>query len=82
MMDRKKITWIFSIGLLGLLGVASCSPRLRPRAASKEEEKPDTLTLPRIDTLKPPPGDYTPIKLMYGVPPARFEVMEDPGIEE
>ena len=69
---------MFSIGLLGLLGFASCSPRLRPR--TRDKVKPDTLVVPKPDTLRVPnPGDLGPIKLMYGVPQARLEVMEVPG---
>lgn len=74
MMKKDRFRWMLAIGLLGLLGFSSCSPRLRPRKA--KEVSPDTLLIPRPDTLKPSPGDFAPIKLMYGVPPGRFEVME------
>ena len=62
---------MLSVGLLGLLGFASCSPRLRPGPAVSKEQP--------VDTLKAtPPGDFREIRLMYGVPPARFEVMQMP----
>ena len=65
---------MMAIGLLGLLGFASCSPRLRPR---KAVEKPDTLAVPGPDTIffTPVPPEV-PIKLMYGVPPSQFEKLE------
>ena len=76
-LKMNRFRWMFSIGLLGLLGFASCSPRLKPR--SRNEGKTDTLVIPKPDTLRvPTPGDLGPIKLMYGVPPARYEVMETP----
>ena len=74
MMEKNRIKWMISAGLLGLLGFASCSPRLRPRPETKDV---DTLVVPPADTLKPvSPGEYAPIKLMYGVPPVRYEVRE------
>ena len=74
-MCKNRISWMLSIGLLGLLGFASCSPRLRPRTPEKDQL--DTLQIPKADTLRVPSrGDLPPIKLMYGVPPARYEVME------
>ena len=57
-MKKDRIIKMLAIGLLGLLGFSSCSPRLRP--------------------LKTRPDPDAPIKLMYGVPPARFERMEAP----
>lgn len=72
-MKKERIIWLFSIGLLGLLGFGSCSPRLHPR---KAPETVDTLRVPPRDTtVKPLPGEYPPAKMMYGVPPARFETM-------
>ena len=79
-MKRNRISWIFSVGILGLLGFASCSPRLHSRKA--KEVVPDTLAVPRPDTLKKVPGEFAPIKLMYGVPPARYEVMEATNTED
>lgn len=75
-MKKERIRWMMAIGLLGLLGFASCSPKLRPR---KPVDKPDTLAVPGPDTIYfgPVPPD-TPIKLMYGVPPTRFEKLEVP----
>ena len=76
-MDKNRIRWMLSAGVLALLGFASCSPRLRPRPGT--ETKPDTLSTPKVDSLRVPnPGDLGPIKLMYGVPPSRYEVMEVP----
>ena len=77
---NNRLAWMVSIGLLGLLGFASCSPRLHPR---KAPDPVDTLRVPRPDTLaKPLPGDYPPAKLMYGVPPVRFETMAPPVKEQ
>ena len=75
-MKKDRIIRLFAIGLLGLLGFSSCSPRLRPR---RTVEPLDTLKVDLPDTvrIKPNPGDM-PIKLMYGVPPTRFEKMEVP----
>lgn len=73
-MKKERIIWMFSIGLLGLLGFGSCSPKLHPR---KAPEAVDTLRVPPPDTtFKPLPGDYPPAKLMYGVPPGRFETLK------
>ena len=76
-MKKDRISWMLAVGLLGLLGFSSCSPRLRPNR-DVEKEDADTLSVPS-DTLrfKLDPGDM-PIRLMYGVPPVRFEVMERP----
>lgn len=76
-MKKNRITWMLAVGLLGLLGFSSCSPKLRMRKVVE----------PPVDTLKVFPPDTViigpvkpdaPIKLMYGVPPARFEKMEAP----
>ena len=40
----------------------------------------DTLKVPDIDTLRLKP-ELPPIKLMYGVPPTRFEIMDLPDKE-
>ena len=74
-MKKNRIGWILAAGLLGLLGFSSCCPRLRPGRVVEKEDA-DTLSFPS-DTLhfKPDPGEM-PIRLMYGVPPTRFEVME------
>ena len=74
-MDRNRIRWFFAAGLLGLLGFASCSPRLRPRKV--QEAVPDTLVVIGADTLRRKP-EMPPVRLMYGVPPTRFQVMELP----
>ena len=75
-MKKDRIIKMLAIGLLGLLGFSSCSPRLRPRRAA---DPVDTLKLfPPIDTIIVKPRPDAPIKLMYGVPPARFERMEAP----
>ena len=77
-MKKDRIIKMLAIGLLGLLGFSSCSPRLRPRRAA---DPVDTLKVfPPVDTIiiKPRPDLDAPIKLMYGVPPARFEKMEAP----
>ena len=76
-MKKDRIRWMLAVGLLGLLGFSSCSPKLRMRRAVEEV---DTLKVfPPIDTvhIRPNPGGE-PIKLMYGVPPVRFEKMEAP----
>ena len=73
-MKKDRLKWMFAIGLLSLLGFSSCSPRLRQRRPPRDA---DTLTiLPPPDTVwvKPLPVDDPPAKLMYGVPPARYEV--------
>ena len=78
-MKKDRIRWMFAIGLLGLLGFTSCSPRLRPRRAV---DTADTLkwTLPDSIRVITNPGER-PIKLMYGVPPTRFETMQAPEKE-
>ena len=79
-MKKNRIRWMFAIGLLGLLGFSSCSPRLRMRRIVDDV---DTLTILPPDTVRIQPGpiDPPPAKLMYGVPPARFERMELPEKE-
>ena len=76
-MKNDRLIRLLAIGLLGLLGFSSCSPRLRMRK----------IIAPPVDTLKVLPPDTViikpvkpdePIKLMYGVPPVRFEKMEAP----
>ena len=76
-MKNDRLIRLLAIGLLGLLGFSSCSPRLRMRK----------IIDPPVDTLKVLPPDTViikpvkpdePIKLMYGVPPVRFEKMEAP----
>ena len=75
-MKKDRIRWMLAVGLLGLLGFSSCSPKIRARRVIKTV---DTLYVLPSDTtiLKPNPGDM-PIRLMYGVPPVRYEVMERP----
>ena len=75
-MKRNRIIGLLAIGLLSLLGFSSCSPKLRMR---KAVDKVDTLKVLPPDTIIVKPGPLDPpIKLMYGVPPARFEKMEAP----
>lgn len=78
-MKKDRLIWMLAIGLLGLLGFSSCSPKLRPRRISKV--KVDTVRVhvdPDTVRIKPLPnaGDLPPAKLMYGVPPARYELKE------
>ena len=75
-MKKDRLIGMLAIGLLGLLGFSSCSPKLRMRkgidtAGTIEVLPPDTMI---IKPVKP----NEPIKLMYGVPPVRFEKMEAP----
>ena len=76
-MKRDRIIGLLAIGLLGLLGFASCSPKLRMR---KVVDKVDTLKVIPPDTVifMPVNPGNEPIKLMYGVPPVRFEKMQVP----
>ena len=74
-MKRERIIGLLAIGLLSLLGFSSCCPKLRMR---KRVDPPvDTLKVLPPDTVIIKPIDQ-PIKLMYGVPPVRFEKMEAP----
>ena len=75
-MKKDRLIGMLAIGLLGLLGFSSCSPKLRIR---KVIDTADTLKVLPPDTviIKPvKPGE--PIRLMYGVPPVRYEKMEAP----
>ena len=76
-MKRNRIIGLLAVGILGLVGFPSCSPKLRMRRAI--DNTADTLKVLPPDTIriKPNPLD-PPIKLMYGVPPVRFEKMEAP----
>ena len=79
-MKKDRLIGILAVGLLSLLGFSSCSPKLRMR---KVVDPPvDTMKVLPPDTIiiKPVKPD-APIKLMYGVPPARFEKMELPEKE-
>lgn len=76
-MNRNQFRWLLSVGLLTLLGFTSCSPRLRMRQKTDVPSSVDTLRIPNIDTLRRKP-ELPPVKLMYGVPPTRFEKMEAP----
>ena len=80
MMKKDRFTWMLAVGLLSVLGFSSCSPKLRMR---KVVDPPvDTLKVVPPDTIHIIPGPPdAPIKLMYGVPPARFEKMELPEKE-
>ena len=77
-MKKDRLIWMLAVGLLGLLGFSSCSPRLRPRRSVKA--KVDTIRVyvdpdtARFIKPLPDPGDMPPAKLMYGVPPARYEL--------
>ena len=76
-MKKDRLIGLLAIGFLSLLGFSSCSPKLRMR---KIVDTPvDTLKALPPDTviIKPVRPDQ-PIKLMYGVPPVRFEKMEVP----
>ena len=76
-MKNDRLIGMLAIGLLSLLGFSSCCPKLRMR---KVVDPPvDTLRVLPPDTVifKPVKPD-APIKLMYGVPPVRFEKMEAP----
>ena len=76
-MKKDRLTWMFAIGLLSLLGFSSCSPKLRMR---KVVDPPvDTIkVLPPDTVIIKPVKPQEPIKLMYGVPPVRYEKMEAP----
>ena len=76
-MKKDRIIGILAVGLLSLLGFSSCSPKLRMR---KVVDAPvDTLKVLPPDTLIiKPVKPNEPIKLMYGVPPVRFEKMQAP----
>jgi len=83
-MKKDRLTWMFAIGLLGLLGFSSCSPKLRPRRISRVIADtvrvvipPDTANLGPMPN--PDPGNFPPAKLMYGVPPARYELKKVDG---
>ena len=78
-MKKDRLTWMLAAGLLALLGFSSCSPKLRPRKSVKTAV--DTIRVyvdPDTVRIKPLPnaGDFPPAKLMYGVPPARYELKE------
>lgn len=79
-MNRNQFRWLLSVGLLALLGFTSCCPRLRMRQKTDVPSPMDTLKVPDIDTLRLKP-ELPPIKLMYGVPPTRFEIMDLPDKE-
>jgi hypothetical protein len=76
-MKKDRLIGILAVGLLSLLGFSSCSPKLRLR---KVVDAPvDTLKVLPPDTLiVKPVKPNEPIKLMYGVPPVRYEKMEAP----
>ena len=76
-MKKDRLIGILAVGLLGLLGFSSCSPKLRMRKVV--ENTVDTMKVLPPDTLRILPGKPdAPIKLMYGVPPVRYEKMEAP----
>ena len=76
-MKKDRFKWMLAVGLLGLLGFSSCSPKLRMRRA--DARGIDTLIVKPVDSMgikpipNPNPGEFPPAKLMYGVPPGRFE---------
>ncbi len=75
-MKKDRLIGMLAIGLLGLLGFSSCSPKLRIR---KVLDTVDTLqVLPPDTVIVKPVKPSEPIKLMYGVPPVRYEKMEAP----
>ena len=78
-MKKNRFIGLLAVGLLGLLGFSSCSPKVRMRRA---HDGTDTQVSPPIDTIivKPDPGNR-PIKLMYGVPPVRYKQMALPEKE-
>lgn len=79
-MKKDHLIGLLAVGLLSVLGFSSCSPKLRMR---KVVDPPvDTLKVVPPDTIRfiPGPPD-APVKLMYGVPPARFKYMEVPEKE-
>ena len=75
-MKKDRLIGILAVGLLGLLGFSSCSPKLRMR---KVVDTVDTLKVLPLDTvIISPVKPEAPIKLMYGVPPVRYEKMQAP----
>ena len=76
-MKKDRIIGLLAVGLLSLLGFASCSPRLRIRKVVDPPVDTLKVLLPDTIRIKPNPLD-PPIKLMYGVPPVRFEQMQAP----
>ena len=74
-MKKARIIGMLDLGPLGLLGFSCCSTRLWPRQTA---DPVDTLKVHLPDTIIFRQNPDTPIKLMYGVPPARFEKMEAP----
>ena len=76
-MKKDRLIGILAVGLLGTLGFSSCCPKLRMRKVV--ENTVDTMKVLPPDTLRILPGKPdAPIKLMYGVPPVRFEKMQAP----
>ena len=76
-MKKDRLIGILAVGLLGMLGFSSCCPKLRMRKVV--ENTVDTMKVLPPDTLRILPGKPdAPIKLMYGVPPVRYEKMEAP----
>ena len=76
-MKKDRLIGILAVGLLGLLGFSSCSPKLRMRKAV--DTAVDTLrVLPPDTVIITPVKPEAPIKLMYGVPPVRYEKMQAP----
>ena len=76
-MKKDRLIGILAVGLLSLLGFSSCCPKLRMRKVA--ENTVDTMKVLPPDTLRILPGKPdVPIKLMYGVPPVRYEKMDAP----
>lgn len=75
-MKKDRLIGMLAIGLLGLLGFSSCSPKLRMRKAIDTAGAIEVL--PPDTTILKPVRPNEPIKLMYGVPPVRYEKMEAP----
>ena len=79
-MKKDRIIGLLAVALLGLLGFSSCSPKYRMRRVVQEVDTLSVTLPPDTLRIKPDPLD-PPIRLMYGVPPVRFERMELPEKE-
>ena len=76
-MKKDRLIGILAVGLLSLLGFSSCCPKLRMRKVV--ENTVDTMkVLPPDTIIIKPVKPNEPIKLMYGVPPVRYQKMEAP----
>lgn len=78
-MDERRILTALLAALLGILGFSSCSHHLlkeRNPIPPMEPIVKDTIPVVRRDTT------IGKVKLMYGVPPARYRTMEIAPKEE